>query len=124
MKVLEKDSLLNLIVKRIVAGVNPEKIFLFGSYIWGNPTEDSDFDLLIVADIPTSSKSKSKFMERIERRIEVRNLILDINENIPIDLFVYTPEEFKHLKKLNTSFIREILEKGEILYEKEDQRVD
>ncbi|HID94921.1 MAG TPA: nucleotidyltransferase domain-containing protein [Candidatus Latescibacteria bacterium] len=37
------------IVKRIVTGYKPEKIVLFGSYAYGNPTEDSDLDLLVVS---------------------------------------------------------------------------
>ncbi len=28
--------------------LNPEKIILFGSYAYGNPTEDSDIDLYVI----------------------------------------------------------------------------
>jgi len=32
----------------LVIEFNPEKIYIFGSYAWGNPTEDSDLDIMIV----------------------------------------------------------------------------
>lgn len=35
-------------VERIVQAVNPEQILLFGSQAWGQPTLDSDIDLLII----------------------------------------------------------------------------
>ena len=33
---------------RIVQDFQPERIILFGSYAYGNPTPDSDVDLLVV----------------------------------------------------------------------------
>ncbi len=33
---------------RLVRAYNPLTIYLFGSYAWGTPTEDSDLDLVIV----------------------------------------------------------------------------
>ena len=119
----EKNSFIELIVKRIVAGTRPEKILLFGSYVRGVPTEDSDLDILVIADIPAQKEKASKFMERLERRIKVLQLIRDINYQAPIDLIVYTPEEFKRVKRLNTSFIKEILKNGRVLYERKNQRV-
>ena len=38
------------VVQQIVEHFNPQKVFLFGSYANGNPTEDSDVDLLVVMD--------------------------------------------------------------------------
>ncbi len=42
-------------VKRIVAELKPEKIILFGSYAYGNPTPDSDVDLLVVMETNLNS---------------------------------------------------------------------
>ena len=36
------------LVSKIVDKYSPDKIYLFGSYAWGNPTIDSDVDLFIV----------------------------------------------------------------------------
>jgi predicted nucleotidyltransferase len=41
---------INEITKRIVENSQPERVILFGSYARGNPTEDSDLDLLIVME--------------------------------------------------------------------------
>lgn len=36
------------IVKRLKEKYHPEKIYLFGSFVWGKFTPDSDVDLLII----------------------------------------------------------------------------
>ncbi len=43
-------EIINRAVKRLVQTYHPLKIYLFGSYAWGKPTEESDLDLLIVVD--------------------------------------------------------------------------
>ena len=45
---------INSIKNTLVEVYHPLKIYLFGSYAWGKPTEDSDLDLLIV--VQSSSK--------------------------------------------------------------------
>lgn len=47
---------LDEITARLVAEFDPEAVYLFGSYVWGEPDEDSDLDLLVVvaeSDTPT-----------------------------------------------------------------------
>jgi predicted nucleotidyltransferase len=34
----------------LVKEFNPLEIYLFGSYAWGHPTDESDLDLLVVVD--------------------------------------------------------------------------
>ena len=34
--------------KRLINVYDPIAIYIFGSYAWGTPTEDSDLDLLVV----------------------------------------------------------------------------
>jgi predicted nucleotidyltransferase len=41
------DTLVNATINEI-GGV--EKIYLFGSYAYGNPTEDSDIDIMVITD--------------------------------------------------------------------------
>ena len=41
-------KIINEIVDRISKGYKPKKVILFGSYAYGEPTEDSDIDLLII----------------------------------------------------------------------------
>ena len=51
---------INEIRDLIVETYQPEKIILFGSYANGNPTDDSDLDLLIVVE--TEFLGKTRFL--------------------------------------------------------------
>ena len=82
----------------------PERIILFGSYAYGTPTEDSDVDLLVVMSFESRPVAKA---------IEVRQAIY---AGFPMDLLVYTPEYIKQRIAWNDFFIREITEKGKVLY--------
>jgi predicted nucleotidyltransferase len=54
MKIENLKEVLEEIVKRLEEGLHPEQIILFGSYAYGEPTERSDVDLLIV--VPDSTE--------------------------------------------------------------------
>lgn len=99
---------LNPIVKKIVQEYQPDKIVLFGSYAWGNPTEDSDVDLFIV---------KKSAKRRIDRARELRAKLIG-NKFPPMDLLIYTPEELDGRVAIEDFFIKDVLEKGKVLYAK------
>ena len=95
-------------VKRIVTELKPDKIILFGSYAYGNPTPDSDVDLLIVME--TDGKEKEKY--------RTASLLLYPRE-FPVDIIVKTPREVEAAMRggvVNGFFIREIINKGKVLY--------
>ena len=95
-------------VERIVSTLKPEKIILFGSYAYGNPTQDSDVDLLVIM------KTKAK---DIDRYVAVSNLLYP--RQFPVDILVKTPKEIAaESKKRGNFFLREILTKGKVLYER------
>ena len=48
------------IAKKIIEAYDPQKIILFGSYVSGKPTEDSDIDLLIIKDTTDSPRERRK----------------------------------------------------------------
>jgi len=97
---------LERIVKIIINEYNPEKIVLFGSLVHGKIHEWSDIDLLII---------KKTNKRPIERCVEIASLI---HPKIGIDIFVYTPDEYKLLLKEKYTLLTEILKQGKILYEK------
>jgi predicted nucleotidyltransferase len=103
----ETRELIAKIVDRITKDYGPRKIILFGSYASGNPTEDSDIDLFII---------KNTDKRPIDRWVEVKKLLWDIEKDIPISPLVYTEEEVEERLKLKDFFVREILENGEVLY--------
>ena len=62
-------SLLEPYLRAIVARVHPVKVVLFGSYAYGQPSEHSDFDLLVVRQGMASAK---------ESNLEMRRAIWDV----------------------------------------------
>lgn len=105
MKIAEK--LIAGVVKTIVKNFKPEMIILFGSHARGEATPDSDLDILVI---------KESDLRRDLRATEIDNLFA--KRMFPMDIVVYTPDEVRRLKDLEGSFIKDILENGEILYEK------
>jgi uncharacterized protein len=95
-------------IERIVSELKPEKIILFGSYAYGNPRPDSDVDLLVIM------KTKAK---EIDRYVAVSNLLYP--RQFPVDILVKTPTEMKaEARKKGNYFMREILKRGMVLYER------
>jgi predicted nucleotidyltransferase len=94
-------------VKKIVRELEPEKIILFGSYAYGNPTPDSDVDLLVIMETEAS---------HTERYLSVARLLRP--RQFPVDIIVKTPKEIEEALKSNSFFTREIYKKGITLYER------
>jgi len=89
--------------------LNADKIILFGSFVYGKPTEDSDIDICII---------KNDFSNRKEEKRKARELLRSIR--IAKDIILIDEEYFySHSDKnwINTP-LYEIREKGLILYEK------
>ncbi len=95
------------IVDRILKGYKPKKVILFGSYAYGEPTEDSDIDLLII---------KNTDKRPIDRWIEVKRLLRDISRTVPVSPLVYTEKEIEERIAIKDFFVEEIFEKGDVLY--------
>lgn len=99
---------LNIIVDKINSTVKTEKIYLFGSFAYGTPREDSDFDIFVLLDKGEERPIKS--MQKIYRalsRLDIR--AIDILANYT-DIFLKTAKDF--------SVEKTILEKGVVLYER------
>ena len=94
---------------------NPYKIILFGSYARGNPNENSDIDLMVILDNNHVSKT---YEERLNNKVFIRNLLLEINRKIPLDVLVYSKEELNLMKKYGNYLIEEIEKTGKTIYEK------
>ena len=100
-------------IERIVSKLNPEKMILFGSYAYGNPTPDSDVDLLVIM------KTKAK---EIDRYVAVSNLLYP--RQFPVDILVKTPKEVQEAsRKKGNLFMREILTKGKVIYKRPKRSV-
>jgi predicted nucleotidyltransferase len=95
-------------LENLIREVNPEKVILFGSYAYGNPTPDSDVDLLVI--VRTDESYRERYM-RVARALRPRLF--------PLDLIVKTPEEVEEALRTFSPFLREILTRGICLYERE-----
>src|SRR5262245_1737117 len=96
--------------RRVAERFRPEKIILFGSYAYGTPHEDSDVDILVV--MPARSQLRAAY------RIDVA-----CEPCFPLDIVVRTPENMRWRLEEGDSFLREIVSRGKVLYEKTDQGV-
>jgi predicted nucleotidyltransferase len=103
------NEILAEITDRVRTGYDPERIMLYGSHAYGCPDAESDIDIFIIKD--DSDRP-------IDRRLKVRRLLRDIIREVPVSPIVYTPTEVKERLKEEDPFLMEILEKGEVLYER------
>ncbi len=104
----EVKTILSEVVEKLKNEYKPLKIILFGSYAYGNPKEDSDIDLLIL---------KNTDKRRVDRFVWVKRIIYNPNYKIPVSPLVYTPNELEERLRMGDDFIKEIIQKGVILYE-------
>ncbi len=101
------EEALSIIVQRLVPALHPHKIIVFGSYIYGVPTPDSDVDLLVILD--TEARP-------VDRYLSVSSLLRP--RPFPLDILVKTPEEITRAVATGDPFIVEILTQGRVLYER------
>ena len=97
--------------RQIVERFHPDRIILFGSYAYGTPTPDSDVDLLVV--MPTRNQLEQAVC--IDEAIEERGF--------PLDLLVYTPRTIAQRLHWDDGFMKEIMARGKVLYEKDHATV-
>jgi predicted nucleotidyltransferase len=95
----------------VAAAFQPQQIVLFGSYAYGRPTFDSDVDLLVI--MPYRGPS-----HRQAARIR-----LAVDAPFPMDLLVRSKPEIERRIAANDFFLKEIMERGLVLYAANDPGV-
>src|SRR6266446_10292187 len=90
---------------RIAREFKPGKIILFGSHAYGQPAPESDLDVLVVMQFEG---------DPLEQAVAMLNRL---NVLVPIDLLVRTPEQLRHRLEMGDSFMRDIVERGQVMYE-------
>ena len=93
------------ITQRLVRLYNPQAIYLFGSYAWGHPDEDSDLDFLVIVD-----KVEDRYKALVAGHRELSDL------SVPKDLLVVTNEEFEARSQNVSQFMYKIKHKGKQIY--------
>jgi predicted nucleotidyltransferase len=95
------------IKESIIKFVPAKYIYLFGSYAYGNPTEESDIDIYVV--IPDNINNFSEIYAKIVGDLGDKKIFF-------IDLLLGRETSF-NARKENNIFERTICQKGKLLYE-------
>jgi predicted nucleotidyltransferase len=96
--------------REIIDGFHPERIVLFGSYAYGRPHKDSDVDILVVMPASDEINQAVRILEKT-------------HTTFPVDLIVRTPQNLRWRLEEGDWFLREIVGRGTVLYEKAHRRV-
>jgi len=96
--------------QQIVDQFAPSRIYLFGSYAYGQPTADSDVDLLVV--MASSDPNKPAF----QMAAKIRHML---PRDISIDIVVRDPKDFEARVQGFDGFMSTIAQQGLLLYSRE-----
>ncbi len=102
------QNVIDEVKHRLVKTYNPLAIYLFGSYAWGCPDQDSDLDLLIVID--KYNKNRHQVLVDGHRAL--------IGLYVSKDILVYSKEEWEKFSKDKTKFCYKIKHEGKLIYGK------
>jgi len=102
---MKDEEIIQTIVSRIAETIHPQKIILFGSWARGERGPHSDIDILVIEE---SSQP------RPQRYAQVRRLFWGMG--LPMDILVYTPEEFERYQSVPGSFTHTVAQEGKVLY--------
>ncbi len=94
--------------EEIAKKIDIDKVILFGSYAKGGVTKESDIDVLVIGskkDRDLRTKMGLMFHKTLPKK--------------PIDVLLKTRDEIERRLKIGDSFIKEIIDKGEVIYERD-----
>jgi uncharacterized protein len=99
------------VVQQIAERFRPRRVILFGSHAYGQPTDDSDVDLLVVLnDTPSAARSAAIISS-------------EIDHPFPLDIVVFRAADWEEYLAEGAIFVRQVSEKGLVLYEESNSRV-
>jgi predicted nucleotidyltransferase len=102
----KKNEELQLICRVIDQTVRTEQIYLFGSYAYGTPGKDSDYDLYVV--IPDGS------IRPVDAAVAIRRALYPVQRH-PMDVIVSPRSRFLQRQK-GPTLERKIAREGVLLY--------
>lgn len=99
------------LIRELILNSMPEsalkKVYLFGSYAYGNPTQNSDIDIFVIID---------NNYDNMEIALIIKKIFRD-NHIFPCDLIVRKEQEFEEGMKENAyNFTKIIYNHGVVLY--------
>lgn len=98
------------IKKRLIQVYSPLEIYIFGSYAWGTPDEESDLDLLVVVE------NIDDEMQRHRALVNGHRVLADLR--FSKDILLFTKQEFDVKAAQTTTLINKIKKQGKQIYAK------
>jgi len=94
-------------IDRLIEAYKPEEVYIFGSYAWGNPSKNSDVDILIIVE-----ESEEKFYKRpIKGHHSLNGL------KVAEDIIIYTRDEFEERAQQKGTLCHRVKQEGQKVYE-------
>lgn len=107
MKTQEMTKKTELIRDLIVEELRPDAVIMFGSWVWGQPTADSDLDLCIITEHSNPREQRRQLRKKFFGR-----------QFPAIDLLMYSSSQFEEKLANNDFFIKKIATEGKTIYAK------
>lgn len=107
------------ITEAIKEAVLTERIYLFGSHAYGTPTENSDYDFYLV--IPDEGMRPLVAMQEARRALIPMRLNRELRKSV--DVSANTVSKFEEYKNSIGSVIKEVAQKGVLIYERDNDAV-
>jgi uncharacterized protein len=104
--VLDNDPILAEVVRRLVEGLKPERIYLFGSKARGEAGPDSDYDLMVI--VPHTEEPGYRLAQK------AHTLMWDIGAGA--DILVWSRGAFDRRLHLRASLPATVVREGKLLY--------
>jgi len=95
------DQVSREIARRLATAFGARRVLLYGSRARGDARPDSDYDLIVVADLPG---------QPWERAMAVRRALRDLD--VALDVIVYTPSEWEEHRRSPYSFAYHVDQAG------------
>jgi len=95
---------LQKITQQLIDRYNPAKLLLFGSRAKNSAGRSSDIDLCIIIEVA-------------DKRKLLTDMYLSIESDVPLDILLYSPDEWEQCVLDHTSFAYQINKEGVMLYD-------
>ena len=101
-----EDPILAEIVRRLVAALKPDRIYLFGSQARGEAGPDSDYDVLVLVERPTEPRY----------RLSQKGFQALRGVPVAVDVVVWDRETFDARLHIKASFAATVVREGRLLH--------